>query len=167
MFVRIPASAANSGHLPSVCSRHGQPATGQTQTSFFSSTPRWVYVLLLCGILPFLIAHWMLQKKITVRNWPYCTLCSQERNRWLMFGAIAGGITVVLLLSAIFLPSGKAALVLVPGLVTVVVGLLLVRKGFWQHFCQVETSPGGEYFTVQDPAPAFAAEVESAGYRVI
>ena len=52
-----------SGHLPPVCPKTGEPADGFA-TIVFTSTPEWTWILLLFGIFPFLIARYFTTARI-------------------------------------------------------------------------------------------------------
>ena len=52
-----------SGHLPPLCAKTGEPADGFAKV-VSNSTPSWTWILLLFGILPFLIVHYFTTVRI-------------------------------------------------------------------------------------------------------
>ncbi|MCP3785524.1 hypothetical protein NLX85_19370 [Micromonospora sp. A3M-1-15] len=123
MTVDLPAQAVTAGAVPEVCARHGQPATRRGKTVFRSYTPKWVYVLLLFGVLPFAIVAAVLQKRVKAPTWPFCADCGRLRTRRLLIGvglvvlAVVGAVA----LSALLPPSDSTA-----GPIVLVFVLLLI-----------------------------------------
>jgi hypothetical protein len=110
MTVDLPARAVSAGAVPEVCARHGEPVVRRRKTVFRSHTPRWVYILLLFGVLPFAIVAGALQKRVKARTWPFCSECGRLRARRLLTGiglvvlAVAGVAAISTLM-----PNGSSA----------------------------------------------------------
>jgi hypothetical protein len=123
MTVDLPAQAVTAGAVPEVCARHGQPATRRRKTVFRSYTPKWVYILLLFGVLPFAIVAAVLQKRVKAPTWPFCADCGRLRTRRLFIGvglvvlAVVGAVA----LSALMAPNDSTA-----GSIVLVFVLLLI-----------------------------------------
>jgi hypothetical protein len=104
MTVDLPAQAVIAGAVPEVCARHGQPATRRRRTVFRSHTPKWTYLLLLFGVLPFAIVAFALQRQVKAPSWPFCPDCGRLRTRRVLLGiglvllAVAGVIAFAALL---------------------------------------------------------------------
>jgi hypothetical protein len=111
MTVDLPARAVTAGAVPEVCARHGHPATRRRKTVFRSYTPKWAYLLILFGVLPFAIVAAALQKRVKAPSWPFCADCGRLRTRRLLIGiglvvlAVAG----VVALSALMPPNDSSA----------------------------------------------------------
>jgi hypothetical protein len=109
-------------HLPAVCAKTGQPATGW-QATRATCTPGWVYSLLLFGVIPFFIAH-----AYTTRQrdgWVPVSaevLRRRRAGRAVVAGAVAGA-----LLTAIAMTVAAPEL----GWLLVGFGVLAVAAGVW------------------------------------
>lgn len=110
MTVDLPAHAVTAGAVPEICARHGQPATRRRKTVFRSYTPKWAYILLLFGVLPFAIVAAVLQKRVKAPSWPFCADCGRLRTRRLLIGI---GLVVLAVVGAVALsalmPSNDAS----------------------------------------------------------
>jgi hypothetical protein len=84
--------------LPSVCMCCGGRATNSKEKKFIWY-PRWIYLLLPIGGLPFLIAMLLSQKKMTVR----IPVCDRHRRPWLGMQLFAAFTLVYLLVLPWFL----------------------------------------------------------------
>ncbi len=77
--------------LPAVCMRCGQPSA-VIRARMFSWCPPWVGILILVGLLPYIIVHLILTKRMRV-NVP---LCEPHKNHWLWRAVIVWGSLLVL-----------------------------------------------------------------------
>ena len=102
--VRLESYDGDVLELPDVCLQCGAPATVHKRKKF-SWFPPWVWILLFCGWLPFLIVALVLTKRRTIA----APLCEQHKNHWLwrqllvlgsLFGVIAVGVVTGLAMSA-------------------------------------------------------------------
>ena len=111
MTVDIPAPAVTGGAVPEVCARHGRPAARRRKTVFRSHTPRWVYLLLLFGVLPFAIVAVALQKRVKAPTWPFCADCGRMRTRRLLIGIglVVLAVAAVVAVSALLPPNDSSA----------------------------------------------------------
>ena len=111
MTVDLPAAAVAAGAVPQVCARHGEPATRQKKVVFRSYTPKWAYLLILFGLLPFAIVAAVLQKRVKAPSWPFCTECGKLRTRRLLIGIglVALAIVAAIALSAVFSANDSVA----------------------------------------------------------
>jgi hypothetical protein len=83
-------SDLEAGSLPPVCAKTGGPADGFTKVEF-SSTPGWMLILLLFGIIPFLIA----QAFASVRVDGLIPLSTIAQRRITMFNRLFVGLVVL------------------------------------------------------------------------
>ncbi|SCG43521.1 hypothetical protein [Micromonospora inositola] len=119
MTVDLPAPAVAAGAATEVCARHGQPAARQKKVVFRSYTPKWAYLLILVGVLPFAIVAAALQKRVKAPSWPFCQDCGKLRTRRFLIGvglvalAVVGAVVVPALLSANDPTAGPIVLVFV------------------------------------------------------
>ncbi|RQW88989.1 hypothetical protein DKL51_24085 [Micromonospora globispora] len=65
---------------------------------FRSYTPKWTYLLILFGVLPFAIVAAVLQKRVKAPAWPFCQECGRLRTRRLLIGV---GLVVFAILAAV------------------------------------------------------------------
>jgi hypothetical protein len=101
--IRLVREEAEDGDLPPVCMCCGEPAT-VLRAKNFSWHPDWVYLLLLLGLLPCLIAALIVTKRMRIR----APLCEEHKNHWLWRNWFAyGGLTGIF-----FLGVGVIALML-------------------------------------------------------
>lgn len=123
MTLDLPARAVTAGAVPEVCARHGQPAARRRKTVFRSHTPRWVYILLLFGVLPFAIVAAALQKRVKAPTWPFCADCGRLRTRRLLIGIglVVLAVAAVVAVSALMPPNDSSA-----GPIVLVFVLLLI-----------------------------------------
>ena len=98
MTVDLPAPVVAAGAATEVCVRHGQPATRRKKVVFRSYTPKWAYLLILFGLLPFAIVAAVLQKRVKAPAWPFCQECGRLRTRRLLIGV---GLVVLAILAAV------------------------------------------------------------------
>jgi hypothetical protein len=92
--VRLSRREAMDGDLPPVCMRCGAPSD-LVKSKTFSWNPSWVWVLILCGLLPFLIVALVLTKRMRVR----APLCQAHAGHWAWRSwFIMGGLVVVVIL---------------------------------------------------------------------
>jgi hypothetical protein len=78
--------------LPSVCACCGQPAVISKEKKF-EWFPKWTYLLIALGVLPFVIVMLITRKVMTVR----VPLCEKHRRPWLELKLVAGLFLFVLL----------------------------------------------------------------------
>ena len=98
MTVDLPAPVVAAGAAPEVCVRHGQSAARRKKVVFRSYTPKWAYLLILFGLLPFAIVAAVLQKRVKAPAWPFCQECGRLRTRRLLIGV---GLVVLAILAAV------------------------------------------------------------------
>jgi len=75
--VRLSRVEAESDYLPRICMRCGAPATQAVERNF-SYVPTWAYLLILCGLFPYLIVAMFVQEHIRLA----APLCAQHQNHW-------------------------------------------------------------------------------------
>jgi hypothetical protein len=81
--VRLGRFEVEKGKLPLVCMFCGADASLMKRRSF-AWHPRWAYILLFAGLLPFVIAAMMLTKRMRVE----IPLCQTHKNHWFIRGVI-------------------------------------------------------------------------------
>lgn len=86
-----------SGNLPAVCAKTGEPADGFARVEF-TSTPAWTWILLLFGILPFLIARWFSKVRVSALvPMSEAALRRGRRFNWTVMGLLVVGALLLLL----------------------------------------------------------------------
>ena len=152
--VNVPTSWYWHAWLPSICARHGGPATRPVKRTFYTRTPWWVYLLIVVSLLLAAIVS-LAVRKSAAGMLPSCDRCVAERRRFI--GCVVGGW----LLGLVLLVLGAAAdngFVLLLGLLVWVVSLVIT-------FCRDQFRVRGSvdrdltWVRLKGVAPAFAAEV--------
>lgn len=168
--VLLHAAWIDSGQpLPTHCALHGEPATSPRKLRILTPAPSWIFVLLVVGVLPFLIANHVLRQRVTAAAWPFCDRCRRERLVRFAKGLTVLAVGVVLFVVAIWVIdggldatselSGTAQLVAVPGFLAVLIGLVLTRRALWRHVAGAVLTADRQRVIVQPAQPAFAEQV--------
>jgi hypothetical protein len=161
--VGIPTPlVSGGGGLPPLCARHGEPATQQRWVLFRSHPPRWTYLLILCGLLPFAIAAGALQKRVKAPAWPFCPRCVRLRTGRLLTGAATVGVAVVAVgVLAAITPEGSAygPPILLTFLVLLLVGLGLAATAGRNTIASGYVAQDGNTLCIRRPHPRFADQV--------
>lgn len=96
-MARVAASIGDleAGTLPPVCAKTGNYADAWA-TIEFRSTPNWVWIMLLFGIFPFLIADYFAKVRV-VGHIPMSSVALQRAQwfRWSWWGALAVAVLLV------------------------------------------------------------------------
>jgi hypothetical protein len=123
--VQVPAHWVGHSYLPSICARHGGPATGSQQRKFYTRAPAWSYVLLLTGLLPFAIVTLAIRTTVPSRV-PSCGQCSADRRRFVIavISLWVGTVAII----ALGIQIGSDALVLL-GFFAIVLDLIACFTG--------------------------------------
>ena len=155
-----------AGTLPPICVITGQ-ATSGSRTVHFATTPGWVFVLLLFGFFPFLIA-WILARRAVRGLLPL----SPAASSWLTRRNTVGLAVSILIPAACFLVAGASALIgasdlstvlVIAGLIAAVVVLLASLFWYWPNPIRAfvgESTPWGRWITLRDVDPTFADAVK-------
>lgn len=110
-----------SGLLPSICAKTGVPETSRTEYTFVS-VPRWTWVLLLFGILPFFIARSLAGVKVTgLVPLSHEATRRMRRTQFLLAALIVPGLALVV----------GAAVASAPTLAWIGAGLMLAGAVAW------------------------------------
>lgn len=125
--VVVPAAAVAGGLAPDRCVAHGARPVEHRRVTFLSSTPIWVFLIMIASILIALIVALAVRKKVVAPAWPLCEEClaTQRRNRWLMIGSLLAWVPLIWVGSRIAGDLGAwltLAAVLVPVLAAIVFG---------------------------------------------
>ena len=110
--------------LPPFCIKCGRPAELETLRKTFSWHPRWVYILILTGLLIYIIVALVLRKSITLQ----IPLCSTHRERYRAL-RIAGAVLMLgsileMIVGFSALPDSYAGLILICGFSALISGLV-------------------------------------------
>jgi hypothetical protein len=154
----IPASLVSGGRgLPQVCVRHGEPAIQHSRVLFRSHPPRWTYLLILCGLLPFAIAAGALQKRVKATAWPFCRRCSRLRTSRLLAGTamVVVAVLAVGVLAAV-VPEGSAygPPIVLAFLVLLIAGLGIAAAAGRNVICVRVRDAGRQHGTATPATPA-------------
>ena len=114
-----------SGHLPSVCAKTGEPATGFS-TVRISHLPGWTWILLLFGIWPFLIAWFFATRRIDA-SIPLSDLALRRVRAYTLTYAVLGTLALALVFIGLF---GEHPSLVWTGIITLLVTLLFIAVGW-------------------------------------
>jgi hypothetical protein len=161
--VDIPASLVSGGRgLPELCARHGEPAIQHKRVLFRSHPPRWTYLLILCGLLPFAIAASALQKRVKARAWPFCRRCAGLRTGRLLIGTamVVVAVLAVGVLAAV-VPDGSAygPPIVLAFLVLLIAGLGIAARAGRNSIASGYVAQDGAMLRLRRPHPRFAEQV--------
>ena len=168
MATNLPAPWVRAGHgIPTVCSRHGRPATRRVATQFVSRQSPWMYLLMVVSLLIYLIVAWATRKVVVANGWPFCSRCRIVRIlRFLAAAAVfVLGIAAILVaeppISSGTRLSLTGGLVLVTGLVLFLVGIIAMTRSGWASVAGATVTPDGIWVSVRKAHPRFDAEVHA------
>lgn len=128
--LRLKKRDTKAARLPPVCMVCGNECTKARKTTF-SWTPMWVHVLILAGLLPYVIIHSILTKRMSVE----VPLCTSDRRyfgmRTLMsfltiFGAIGLGGLIFVAIIALAGDPGEAGAGLICGFPLLVLAVAII-----------------------------------------
>ena len=162
MSIDIAAGLVPSGAgVPSVCSRHGEPAVLHKPVKFISKPPGWTYALLLAGFVPYLIAVTALRREVRATSWPFCARCQQMHKRRALLGAALFLPLILIILLVTVAPETDG-----PAMVPVAFaafagcfgGIVALARGSYRMLPQGFVSRDGNWVGFAKAHPAFAAE---------
>jgi hypothetical protein len=160
--VDIPASLVSGGRgLPQLCARHGEPAIQDKRVLFRSHPPRWTYLLILFGLLPFAIAAGALQKRVKATAWPFCRRCARLRTSRLLIGTamVVVAVLAVGILAAV-VPEGSAygPPIVLAFLVLLIAGLGIAARAGRNVLASGYVTQDGNMVRLRRPHPRFAEQ---------
>ncbi len=145
--------------LPLICVRCGQPATGGLLLRKLYWHERWIYLLLIPGVIWYIIAALMVRKTMDLA----VPLCVQHRYRFQQLRraaigmAICGGILVII---SFFIPADYLAYpifafmgLLLAGLITWLTAGVFLRPKFIDASLGVFSGPGEQFLAQLRPKP--------------
>ncbi|MFI6129518.1 hypothetical protein [Micromonospora sp. NPDC051141] len=147
MPTTVPVAALRQpGGAPSLCVRHGTAATRRKSVLFRSAPPTWSFLLILLGVLPFAIVATIMQKRVTVPNWPFCRACTRLRLRRLLGGigvALLGFIAVIGFSAAMPPSSNLTAVVVLLSFAGLLAGVAFASTGGWATIAAAKPTSDG------------------------
>ena len=161
--VRIPAQFVATGRgLPTVCTRHGEPAVERRRVTFISRNPGWSYVLLLAGVIVFVIVASAIRKTVVAAAWPFCARCTEERKRGLSIGlgVMAAGVVAIALIAV--LPDDTGVLAVFLGALLLLIGYIVAARGGWTMRANGHVADRGQTVQFDRAHEAFAAQAAAA-----
>ena len=166
MTVGIPASLVSArGAVLQVCARHGVPAAHQKQVVFRSYTPRWAYLLIPFGVLPFAIVAAFLQKRVKAPAWPFCPRCDRLRTGRVLTGigvVVLAVLAIVVLAAVLPKDTSYGGPVVLMFVVTLIVGLGIIGSSARSAIASGYVSRDASTVQVRRPHPRFAEQVAAA-----
>jgi hypothetical protein len=166
MTVAIPAPlVCAGGGVPQVCARHGEPAAHHNRVVFRSYTPRWAYLLLPFGVLPFAIVAGILQKRVKAPAWPFCPRCDRLRYGRMLTGigvVVLAVLTIVVLAALIPKDASYGGPVVLMFVVALIVGLGIIGNSARSAIASGYVSRDGNTVRVRRPHPRFGEHVAAA-----
>jgi len=165
-MIQIPAAQVAAGHLPQVCAKHGQPATGTKSVKIISKPPAWAAVLIIVGVLPYLIVVMLLRKTVPAPAWPWCEQCTAERKTRLSvgFGVLALGL--LLFAGAVALNNDTSALLGLVGFVALLAGIIVAARGATLPITGAFASKDGQFVEVPKGSDHFAMALSRTAARI-
>lgn len=161
----LPTHMVVSGvGVPSVCTRHGDPAVDRPKTIFQSRPPAWSYLLILIGALPFVVVVMVLRKTVTAPGWPLCARC-RGRRRALRLVAGALFLLTVLSFAVALTSSGNNALVgatIFVGFVTFLASVVALNLAAEGVLVRGAVTHDGHSVRLRNVSPAFARALPPA-----
>jgi hypothetical protein len=169
METNLPAQWVRVGHgIPTVCSRHGRPATRRVTTQFASRLSPWMYLLIAVSFLIYAIVTWATRKTVVAKGWPFCSRCRIVRVLQFSTRAAvsAAGIVGILVVE----PPGSTrtqlslteGLVLVAGLILFLAGIIAMTRSGWASVARAAVTRDGVWVSVRRAHPRFDAQVLAA-----
>jgi hypothetical protein len=152
---------------PSVCSRHGEPATVRLKTRFISRAPGWALPLIIFGGIVYLIVVSAVRKTVWAQNWGYCPACISLKNKrlYIGLGVLAVGAVLFVLGIAVLGNDDESALgplTFLVGMVLFIVGLVVSALSGRTAIAGGMASMDGVWVQFRQPAQRFVAEVDQA-----
>lgn len=117
--------------LPATCVKCGAPISGKSLTKTFHWHSPWLYLLILPGLLFYVIAALVVQKKVRI-DVPFCDAHRSWRTRMNIAGAVLllGSVPTSFLLASLELDGGVVALIAVAMVLSGLVVLAIVGSSF-------------------------------------
>jgi hypothetical protein len=151
--------------FPPLCAVTGEPTNGRWGVRF-STTPRWVILLILLGVVPFIVG-WLITRRVASGSVPMSPRARRllARNRIIAPVAVIGGVVLVFtaaFVSSVVAPDATGWIVVV-GLLAVLVGC--IPFAWWMRRTDIlgyveERTPWGRWVVLSHVNPTFAAAVE-------
>ena len=159
-IVAVRAVDLAPGRMPPVCVKTGRIAT-DWQRVRFQSTPRWIYILILFSVVPFIIA-WFMTRQVAVGAVPVAADISDRARRLRRQTLVVWGAAIVLLFLSTVLPvdalrTGAVALAFV--CLLAVVGLQLAVAPGVSVGGDVRRGGDGTVVVLRRVHPGFVAAV--------
>ena len=163
--VVMPANFVSAGWgTPTVCARHGEPATEHRKVSFRSLVPGWVYLFLVFSPLIAVLAALLVRRRVRAGAWPFCPGCAalHAKRRKILLG-ILGLAAALILVALVMVDTSDGAM----GIGLAVIILLIVaaftatrsRAGWIAAGYATADARAVEF---RNPAPAFVEQVAAA-----
>lgn len=167
-MVTIAAAQVAAGQgLPSLCTRHGEPAETTKKVKFVSKPPSWASVLILLGGFVYLIVVLAVRKSVQAAAWPWCAQCSADRRRLVAIGLglFAASIGILVLLFSINAtgPIAATGLLALAGLVA---GIVVTARAGTNVIIGATVSQDGTSVEIPKAHDRFAAALRKARNRV-
>ncbi|MEH0954814.1 hypothetical protein [Micromonospora sp. CPCC 205554] len=126
---------------------------------FRSTPPTWSFLLILLGVLPFAIVATIMQKRVTVPNWPFCRACARQRLRRLLGGigvALLGFIAVIGFSAAMPPSSSLTAVVVILSFAVLLAGVVFASTSGWATLAAAKLASDGTSLRLRKAHPNFS-----------
>ncbi|WBC15418.1 hypothetical protein O7600_00875 [Micromonospora sp. WMMA1998] len=164
MPTTLPVAALRQpGGVPPVCVRHAIPATRRKPVLFRSTPPTWSFLLILLGVLPFVIVATIMQKRVTVPNWPFCRACTHLRIRRLLGGigmAVLGFIAVIGFSATMPPSSSLTAVVVTLSFAVLLAGVVFASTSGWATIAAAKLTSDGTSLRLRKAHPTLSMETD-------
>ncbi|WP_027346878.1 hypothetical protein [Hamadaea tsunoensis] len=151
--------------MPPVCAPHGAPGPVGVKAKIESSPPKWTYLLLLLGALPYIIVAAAMTKRVQAPLWPVCPQCTKQAQTLKLIGTLSLLMVPASCAGPSILAKG-ADLGAVVGWLSFVLAVAFFIGGaasFWfadpARVARAWLTNDGAYIQVKRPAPAFCQAV--------
>ena len=164
--VRVWEGDLYLGAFPPLCAVTGEPTSGRYAVRF-STTPRWVFLLIFLGVAPFIVGS-LLTRRVASGSLPMSARARRllARNRIMEPVALLAAflsVSAAALITSVWAPDAGAWIV-VAGLLAILV--TCVPFGHWMRRHAVfgyveEPTPWGRWVVLSNVNPTFASAVEA------
>ncbi len=172
MPIYLSASWVGAGYgMPTVCTRHGRPATIRVTTRLVARLEPWAYALMVVSFLAYAIFVWATRRSVLARGWPFCPRCRGLRASRVLGGvalSVAGFAAILVELPPTATNthvSRSGGVVLCLGMVLFLVGVVVMTRRGWAWLARASVSRDGHWVCVRGAHPGFADQVAATVAR--
>jgi hypothetical protein len=163
MVVTIPAGQVAAGHLPHICSRHGEQAIEMKKIKLISKPPSWAPFLIILGGIVYLIVVMAMRKTVQAPAWPWCAQCKAQRGRNLGIGLGLILLGLLLFVVGAAMNSDGGAFMFLLGFVAAIAGIIVAARANPQQITGAFVSQDGNFVELKKANDRFAQALQQGG----